>query len=1577
MPSRLLRIIRLIASAGALTFAATGAFAVGEGSNPTVARPFAPTTGTIDNLVIFIRFSDQPEFTQPLSYYDGLFNSAGNSLKNFYLENSYNALTVNSTFYPTSGGAMVSYQDAHPTAYYQAYNATTNPLGYQGAESTARETALVTNALAAVSGQVPAGLNLDGNNDGYVDHITFEVYSTAANPAPVLFYSRAAYDWSGGVVFNGKKLGAYTWVTGAQDTPNTGVTLGATEIHEMGHSFGYPDLRANSGRQPVGDWDVMSTSRVVHSGAYMKNRFTNWIPSIPEITTYGSYTLNDITQSTNNSYKLKIPNSSEYLILEYRKAAGAFEANLFGSGLCVTRVNEAAGIWGNLGGPPFFLYYYRLNGTAGSDGTGNAWEACFSAETGRVQFNNTSNPACFLSDGSACGISIANIGSAAGSSITFSLADPTAAVVTRRISGILSLGGSRVSGASITLSGGASGVTTSDSLGNYNFVVSDGGSYTVTPSKANLTFNPANKSFATVTSDQTQNFTATNNTNTITGTVNLGGAPLSGATIACNGGCSPQLATTDANGAYSFTVNAGSNYDVYPAGPAGYYFSPNTKNFANITTNQSQTFTAQAITTTTLASSANPSVSGQSVTFTATVAGGTPTGSVTFNSSGVAVCSAVPVSNGQAQCATSSLAAGNRSISAAYSGDSGSSSSSAVLTQVVTQATATVPGSPTSVTASAGSGQATVSFAAPASTGGATITGYTVTSSPGGGVDSNAGSTATSHTMTGLTNGTSYTFTVKATNSAGTGAASAASTSVTPQETQTIGAISFSPASVAVGGATSASASATSGLAVTFSSTTTGICSVSGSTVSGVAPGTCTIAANQAGNAGYAPAPQVTQAITVGPGSQSINFGAAPVVVVGGTGTVAATGGASGNPVTFTSTTPSICTVFGATVTGISAGTCSIATDQPGDANYAAAVQVTQNVTIGKANQTIGSISIATLTLGVGGTTTVSATATSSLVPTFTSTTPGVCTISGTTIRGVSAGTCTIAANQIGNANYNAAPQATQDSSVVDLAVPGAPTAVSASRENSRVAVSFNAPSSNGGSPVVSYTVTSSPGGITATGAGSPIAMAGLSNGATYTFTVTASNIIGTGAPSAASNALTLPLVAAQSGTLTALTDTTPIVASAGSTLVVPSGTATSGTSITLTGSAASTSAAPVTMTIDGQSISVQPAKSDALVTLKTVTVNGAQTLALGVGSGTVSVSAASGRSMLVLANSSAPIVAGTGGASVSQTVDGTTGVSALAVTDGQVVLPAASFDASALKDGKVYAGETAQFDASGRITEVRLGSASGQGGAGDALKPGASNGMVLSASVPDMRQASGRTGGVTLVSGFAAAVAQGAGIGFDTSAQNASGILNLSFEGGWLNALPVGNVLIDTSRPDGLAVSGSKIEVTRNGLVTTIVPSVGDLSDFASRLSAISAGSNTTILSDGTIRAVVNGETYLLQPGWVATRDAGAAGFSSGNDGYLNYVDGAATRQVLYPAFADLSQLTATLRKLDPNISVIASGNGSIVARLAAGTYSLVPDYTIVAVPFEHAGDPWWSGANGKIFIKYSDGKAQGFLVK
>ena len=92
---------------------------------------------------------------------------------------------------------------------------------------------------------------------------------------------------------------------------------------------------------------------------------------------------------------------------------------------------------------------------------------------------------------------------------------------------------------------------------------------------------------------------------------------------------------------------------------------------------------------------------------------------------------------------------------------------------------------------------------------------------------------------------------------------------------------------------------------------------------------------------------------------------------------------------------------------------------------------------------------------------------------------------------------------------------------VLVLSSPNAPTNVSATKgEDSKSTVTFTAPTNNGGSAITGYTITSNPGGISATGSSSPIVITGLSNGTIYTFTVKASNTIGQGATSISSNSV-------------------------------------------------------------------------------------------------------------------------------------------------------------------------------------------------------------------------------------------------------------------------------------------------------------------------------------------------------------------------------------------------------------------------------------------------------------------------
>jgi hypothetical protein len=88
--------------------------------------------------------------------------------------------------------------------------------------------------------------------------------------------------------------------------------------------------------------------------------------------------------------------------------------------------------------------------------------------------------------------------------------------------------------------------------------------------------------------------------------------------------------------------------------------------------------------------------------------------------------------------------------------------------------------------------------------------------------------------------------------------------------------------------------------------------------------------------------------------------------------------------------------------------------------------------------------------------------------------------------------------------------------------VPGVPTNVTAVGGDTQAVVSFKAPVQQRGQlPILDYTVTSSPGGKTATGVSSPLTVTTLTNGTPYTFTVKARNSVGQSSASAASNSVT------------------------------------------------------------------------------------------------------------------------------------------------------------------------------------------------------------------------------------------------------------------------------------------------------------------------------------------------------------------------------------------------------------------------------------------------------------------------
>ena len=160
------------------------------------------------------------------------------------------------------------------------------------------------------------------------------------------------------------------------------------------------------------------------------------------------------------------------------------------------------------------------------------------------------------------------------------------------------------------------------------------------------------------------------------------------------------------------------------------------------------------------------------------------------------------------------------------------------------------------------------------------------------------------------------------------------------------------------------SASSDSGLTVSFASTTTSVCTLSGSTVSIVGAGSCSITASQSGDANYNAAANVVQSFTVNKASQTISFNTLADKTFGDTDFNMSASSDSGLIVSFASSTTSVCTLSGSTVSIVGTGNCSITASQSGDTNYNAAADVVQSFTVNKASQTISFNTLADKTFG-------------------------------------------------------------------------------------------------------------------------------------------------------------------------------------------------------------------------------------------------------------------------------------------------------------------------------------------------------------------------------------------------------------------------------------------------------------------------------------------------------------------------------------------------------------------------------------------------------------------------------------
>jgi M6 family metalloprotease-like protein len=381
----------------------------------------APHFGTINNLVVFIKFTDSPDFDQNINYYQDMFNVSTpgyNSMHNYFQAVSYNQLDIETHFYPAPNNTtVVCYVDSHPRGYYMPLTGV-NTIGYDEADYTARqerEFTLLTDASNFVSSQIPATLDLDADDDGNIDNVCFIVQGTTTAWATLLWPHRWSI-YNSTAFINGARVFDFNFqLESFLDGSGTSVLC-----HEMTHTLGSPDFYRYSDNtiDPIGDWDLMcgNNNPPQSMSNWIKYNYLDWVEEFTPITQSGTYTINSVWAAENNIYRIPSWRTNEYYVVEYRKPFGIYDSNLPGYGLLIYRLNTAAN--GNADGPPDELYIYRPNGTSNTVG-GFITMANYSSQVGRTAINESTVPTGFLSDEMPGGLDISEITEAGGETMSF------------------------------------------------------------------------------------------------------------------------------------------------------------------------------------------------------------------------------------------------------------------------------------------------------------------------------------------------------------------------------------------------------------------------------------------------------------------------------------------------------------------------------------------------------------------------------------------------------------------------------------------------------------------------------------------------------------------------------------------------------------------------------------------------------------------------------------------------------------------------------------------------------------------------------------------------------------------------------------------------------------------------------------------------------------------------------------------------------------------------------------------------------------------------------------------------------
>ena len=381
----------------------------------------AQSAAELTNLVLFVRFADDAEIDHSFASIDTMFNGKTPgylSVYNFYDVMTYGRIHYNTVYTNNvQNGVIISYQDPYPRGYFEPYSPS-NPMGYTEPNPfmgvSMREAELLGRIVSYVDsvGLVDATVDLDGNDDGMVDNVSFVVKGGTGAWASILwphmeFFPYDSLDYEPRI--NGLKLNTFNFEFEGSVSYFTPHVF----RHEMGHSLSLPDLYHYINYQdvtPAGDWDMMcSNTGNNHTAAIFKNKILHVSDDPIEITESGDYTLLSVGSSpSRNCYYIKSHiDPTQWYVLEYRSRNDLFDESIPGSGLIVARWNDTVplnyeGLYTN----GFFDFYNRAHqywifrpGSSSDIENGLIDRAHFSQLVGRTSFGPTTDPHPYLTDG--------------------------------------------------------------------------------------------------------------------------------------------------------------------------------------------------------------------------------------------------------------------------------------------------------------------------------------------------------------------------------------------------------------------------------------------------------------------------------------------------------------------------------------------------------------------------------------------------------------------------------------------------------------------------------------------------------------------------------------------------------------------------------------------------------------------------------------------------------------------------------------------------------------------------------------------------------------------------------------------------------------------------------------------------------------------------------------------------------------------------------------------------------------------------------------------------------------------------